>query len=204
MGDAIVADRNINISHEVDNSRDGRPPTTVDKDEEFEEMLTEQLAVAVHRRQPIRVRQTAETTQIVITTVAPVKRFNGTQFLHTPYLGEHAVLQPVWVVPETAASSVPAVAKTIGEAAFDEPTEKFQESKSNESVPAAQHLPPGANCQIAEKKPKSKKKGKGEGKKSSKSDDSDDSKSDGGGGKGGDDRKRDDSDDDEPRRRGYK
>lgn len=198
MADATVADRNTDSSQMEDKeSNDRRPLTVLDKDEVIEEMLTEKL----HRRQPFN--RAAETTQVVMTTtIAPVKGFNGNQFLHTPYLGEQAVLLPVWVVPN-AAGTPSAAAKVAVGSASDERTEKFEESKINEGMPTAQFLPPGANCHHTAEK-KNKTKGKRGAKKSSKSDDNEDRKSDGGGDKRADDRKRNDSDDDEPRRRGYK
>lgn len=102
----------------------------------------------------------AETTQIMVTKTVQViqKSFGrGTQFLSATYLGEQAVGSAVW--PHDAANAAPKGAMGSEEG-----------SKSNEAIPTAQHLPPGANVQLAE----TKKAKAGAGSKGSKGDDDDD------------------------------
>jgi len=113
----------------------------------------------------------AETTQLVVTTTkpAPVRRAfgRGTQFLATTYLGEQAAISAVWARDGDAATTASAAAdsKDVSENDIE------GSSKGIEAMPTAQHLPPGANAQLAEKKSKAKPSA---GRKGSKDDDDDD------------------------------
>ena len=113
----------------------------------------------------------AETTQLVVTTTKPVparRAFGkGTQFLATTYLGEQAAISAVWARDGDAATTASAAAdsKDVSENDIE------GSSKGIEAMPTAQHLPPGANAQLAEKKSKAKPSA---GRKGSKGDDDDD------------------------------
>ena len=123
----------------------------------------ETLSMSFPPRHLQRRYQSAETTQVVSTNTAlPSKRFHtGTQFLCTTYLGEAPVLLPVWsniTVGEQnttgSSSSSAEIKEDIQDGRERHQQDRYQESKIETSIPTAQHLPPGANTRIAEKKKK--------------------------------------------------
>jgi hypothetical protein len=114
----------------------------------------------------------AETTQLVVTTTKPAsvsRAFGrGTQFLATTYLGEQAAISAVWARDGDAATTAASAAADSKDASENDVEGS---SKGIEAMPTAQHLPPGANAQLAEKKSKAKPTA---GRKGSKDDDGDD------------------------------
>ena len=106
--------------------------------------------------------QTAETTQLISTRRPnPSKHFHtGTQFLSSSYLGETPVLLPVWSnvtavdLDKPTSSSAGIKEEMLHEGRERYQEDRHQENKMESSIPTAQHLPPGANTRIAEKKKK--------------------------------------------------